>query len=368
MRRVPARWRAVVAASVLVIAAADAVRVVPRAAAQSRNGVSAFGEATFHGSMGGEPLAQPVVGMAASPSGEGYWLVASDGGIFTFGDAAFHGSMGGRALEQPVVNMAADPEDGGYWLVDRAGQVFPFGVPDLGSATEDGSGGGAATVDIAALSTGDGYWLAHGGSMVVEAEDTGPGVRSVQSRLWDLGYWTGPIDGVFGTLTEQAVYAFQKVQGLPVTGRVGFETALALEGASRPTPRSRTGDLVEIDKDRQVLFVVRDGQVLWTFNTSTGTEEPYTYEGQRHLADTPPGRWDVYRRADGVEVSHLGRLYRPIYFHRDGIAVHGYSFVPPYPASHGCVRVTNAAIDLIWDEDLMPLGSTVWVYGTTPDV
>ena len=366
MRRLSRGCLSLVAVSVAMVAAAF-VAAAP-VAAQSQNGVSAFGDAAFHGSMGGRPLAQPVVGMAASPSGDGYWLVASDGGIFTFGDAAFHGSMGGRGLEQPVVSLAADPEGDGYWLVDRSGQVFPFGVPDLGSATEDGSDGGAATVDIAVRSSGDGYWLAHGGDMVVEAEDAGPAVRALQRRLWDLGYWVGPVDGVFGRLTEQAVYAFQKVNGLPVTGRVGFDTSRALEGATRPAAQSTAGDLVEIDKDRQVLFVVRDGRVLWTFNTSTGTEEPYSYEGQQFLADTPRGNWDVYRRADGVEVSNLGRLYRPIYFHRDGIAVHGYSFVPPYPASHGCVRVTNAAIDLIWAENLMPLGSSVWVYGTTPDV
>jgi hypothetical protein len=41
-------------------------------------------------------LARPIVGMASTPSGRGYWLVASDGGMFTFGDAPFVGSLGGR--------------------------------------------------------------------------------------------------------------------------------------------------------------------------------------------------------------------------------------------------------------------------------
>jgi hypothetical protein len=59
--------------------------------------------------MGGTPLNQPVVGMATSPDGQGYWEVASDGGIFSFGDAVFHGSMGGTPLNQPVVGMAASP-------------------------------------------------------------------------------------------------------------------------------------------------------------------------------------------------------------------------------------------------------------------
>ena len=59
----------------------------------------------------------------------------------------------------------------------------------------------------------------------------------------------------------------------------------------------------------------------------------------------------------------LGPLYRPKYFHEDGIAVHGYDVVPPYPASHGCARLTFAAMDYVWANGLMPMGSTVLVYG-----
>jgi hypothetical protein len=73
----------------------------------SDGGIFTFGNATFHGSMGGATLNQPVVGMASTPDGGGYWEVASDGGIFSFGDATFHGSMGGTTLNQPVVGMAA---------------------------------------------------------------------------------------------------------------------------------------------------------------------------------------------------------------------------------------------------------------------
>ena len=52
-------------------------------------------------------LNAPVVGMTATPSGRGYREVASDGGIFSFGDAEFYGSMGGQSLTAPVVGMAA---------------------------------------------------------------------------------------------------------------------------------------------------------------------------------------------------------------------------------------------------------------------
>ena len=73
------------------------------------------------------PLNKPVVGMAATPDGDGYWLVASDGGIFAFGDAGFYGSMGGHPLNQPIVGMAATPDGKGYWLVAADGGIFAFG-------------------------------------------------------------------------------------------------------------------------------------------------------------------------------------------------------------------------------------------------
>jgi len=57
--------------------------------------------------MGGKPLNQPIVGMAAAPTGNGYYLVASDGGIFAFGTGAhFQGSTGAIKLNKPVVGMS----------------------------------------------------------------------------------------------------------------------------------------------------------------------------------------------------------------------------------------------------------------------
>jgi hypothetical protein len=104
-------------------------------------GVFAFGDSGFYGSMGGRPLREPIVGMAATPDGKGYWLVAADGGVFAFGDAGFFGSMGGRALSAPMVGIAANPAGSGYWTVSADGGVFAFGdAPYLGSATGQISG------------------------------------------------------------------------------------------------------------------------------------------------------------------------------------------------------------------------------------
>ena len=81
----------------------------------SDGGIFAFGDAPFEGSMGGTPLNEPVVGMAATPSGHGYWLAAADGGVFAFGDAPFEGSDGGTPKQGAVaVGIAGRP--GGYWI------------------------------------------------------------------------------------------------------------------------------------------------------------------------------------------------------------------------------------------------------------
>jgi predicted lipoprotein with Yx(FWY)xxD motif len=72
-------------------------------------------------------LNKPVVGMAPTADGKGYWLVASDGGIFSFGDAVFYGSTGGLSLNKPVVGMAPTADGKGYWLVASDGGIFSFG-------------------------------------------------------------------------------------------------------------------------------------------------------------------------------------------------------------------------------------------------
>ena len=130
-----------------------------------------LGDATYHGAIGqldptqppggtnAAHLSAPIVGIAPTPDGGGYWLAAADGGVFSFGDATYHGSMGGRQLDAAVVAMAATPDGGGYWLAAKDGGVFAFG-----DASFDGSMGGITLVApitaMAATSNGTGYWLA----------------------------------------------------------------------------------------------------------------------------------------------------------------------------------------------------------------
>ncbi len=328
-------------------------------------GVFAFGDAPYLGAPTGSALQGSVVGIASSPTGKGYWLAAEDGGVFAYGDAKFLGSQNAGAIPAPISGITAPLSGGGYWLVGKDGQVYAFGLPDEGSADDAGPVGGTA-VGIAAFA-GDGYWIVHGEPYVTQSGESGPDVKTLQQKLTALGFWVGPaVSGTFDYDTTQAVYAFQKLEGLPATGKADPPTREKLEKATRPKPASAVGDLIEVDKGHQVLIVVRGGQTQYIFNTSTGTEGPYTFKGKTHTAHTPEGRFAFFRQVDGWDTSPLGRMYRPKYFDPNGFAVHGDTFVPSYPASHGCVRVSLAAIDFIWQQNLAPIGSQVWVYGQSP--
>ena len=188
----------------------------------------------------------------------------------------------------------------------------------------------------------------------------GPAVLDLQRRLDELGYTVTSIDGLFGLETHHALVAFQKVNGLARDGVAGPKTRAALDDPVRPRPRSRgPGFHVEVDIARQVLHLVRDGRITETFDASTGSGETYVSRGATAVAVTPTGAFAVERKIDGWRESHLGLLYRPAYF-VGGYAIHGSTSVPPYPASHGCVRVTLEVMDLIYDR--LPLGTPVVVY------
>lgn len=178
---------------------------------------------------------------------------------------------------------------------------------------------------------------------LLAAGSKGPSVRELERRLADLHYALQRIDNTYGPDTYEAVLAFQKVYGLPRTGRVGVGLWRLLIHAS--TPRARYGGThIEVDKTRQVLFDVRGGKVVLVVHVSTGA-----------TGNTPAGAWHVYRKVQGWSWV----LWYPMYFLR-GFAIHGYPDVPPYPASHGCVRTP------MWIAPRLnarhPFGTTVYVY------
>ena len=149
-------------------------------------GVLAFGTAKYLGSMGGTHLAKAIVGIARTPDRGGYWLVAGDGGLFGFGDAGFFGSSGcvvpsqmcgpgNSFVDRAIVGMASTPSGNGYWMVDSSANVFAFGdalyAGSAGCIDPTKPCGGtnsfsdSGIVAIVPTPSGHGYWLVahHGG-------------------------------------------------------------------------------------------------------------------------------------------------------------------------------------------------------------
>ncbi|MGO9583351.1 MAG: L,D-transpeptidase family protein [Acidimicrobiales bacterium] len=192
--------------------------------------------------------------------------------------------------------------------------------------------------------------------------DSSWGVRALQVRLASLGYWLGPADGYFGDSTQQAVWALQKAAGLPRSGVIDGQTALAIANGVVPTPRPASGNLVEVDLQDDLVMVIQNGKLAYTLNTSTGGGYTYSDKNGTSVAITPTGVYYIYATINGLDVDSLGALWRPRFFTYGGIAIHGDSYVPPFPVSHGCVRVSDEAINWIWANNIMPIGEEVWVF------
>jgi hypothetical protein len=150
-------------------------------------------------------LNRPIVGIAATPSGHGYWLVASDGGIFSFGDARFFGSTGALYLNRPIVGMAATSSGHGYWFVASDGGLFSYGDAGYHGSTA-ATTGAAPVVGMAATPSGAGYWLATSDGTATGFGDAAaaqpvsrPALPSSQRAIGiasdpaDRGYWLASV-------------------------------------------------------------------------------------------------------------------------------------------------------------------------------
>lgn len=214
-----------------------------------------------------------------------------------------------------------------------------------GSAVTAAPPSGGARPGLAAFAT------PAGATTLLRAGDRGPQVRTLQRRLLDLGYWNSGTEGVYGLTTQQAVMALQKAAGLSRDGVYGPASRRALSAGIRPRAHSRHGHVLEIDRTRQIALFVTNGRVESVLNTSTG-KPGWT---------TPLGHFRIFREVNALDRGPLGDLWRPKFFYR-GIAIHGSGSIPGYPASHGCARVSNPAIDWVWARNRAPVGTPVWVY------
>jgi lipoprotein-anchoring transpeptidase ErfK/SrfK len=176
-------------------------------------------------------------------------------------------------------------------------------------------------------------------------------VVALEQRLRELGYATPSLSSTFSYSLRDSVFAFQKLNGISRDGVVGPATRQKLLDPVPARPRySEPASHIEVDKTRQVLLDVREGKIAQILPVSTAGIAGYS---------TPVGRFAVYRKVTGWDHSPLGVLYDPLYF-PGGYAIHGSPSVPPYPASHGCVRIPMWASAAFYEQH--GYGETVYVY------
>jgi lipoprotein-anchoring transpeptidase ErfK/SrfK len=124
---------------------------------------------------------------------------------------------------------------------------------------------------------------------------------------------------------------------------------------------------VEVNLTSQILMIAKYGKVWRILDTSTAGGYTYTDSaGFAATAITPTGRFTIRYKVDHLVTDKLGSLWRPSYFDYSGDAIHGEGDgnsggdVPPYAASHGCVRITDLAVNRYYD--LFAVGTPVWIY------
>ncbi len=184
-------------------------------------------------------------------------------------------------------------------------------------------------------------------------------VYQAEKLLAEMGYWITKIDRVKDSSTYHAVAAFQKVEGRKRTGKLNARELAAIRRSKRPVPVFTGEPHIEIDLERQVLFLTDNMMVTHILPVSTGNGKAYYLNGKRQVATTPRGIFEITRQIKGIRRAPLGTLYHPSYFY-GGVAIHGSNSIPFYPASHGCVRIPRFASKKF--SDLVYVGMKVAIY------
>lgn len=219
---------------------------------------------------------------------------------------------------------------------------------------------------------------------VIRNGTRGEDVRRLQTRLKELKFDPGKVDGVFGGDTRMAVWAFQGiVLGLEGDEKIDFVTP-ALWDSMRANvviaPRRQPGtpNHAEVYLPEQVLAVFKGPELVLVTHISSGTGEEWCeevtidpgeegnergtepiVEGWCGSAVTPGGLYYFYNRKFGLRESKLGTMWNPVYFNF-GIAIHGAMNVPKKPASHGCIRIPIFISEYF--QDLVRYNDRVYVF------
>lgn len=354
--------------------------------------------------MNSRPPAQPPRRRPSQPQSGARRPAASGGSRSAAGSRSTQGSRPRPAGQQPARRPAPRPSQADTpavrrWLpaIAAAGvlgiAVFAgmSGGDDDGGARADNPGAvdaSALTVPVTTLPP----VVVNTDPAVVKTQLSqslskgmyGDEVKALQQRLHDLGFDPGPVDGAFGTGTQQAVWALEGLMsGLKYdqqTGVVSNDLWQLLQDDLVFQPRRPGGNgntHMEIYLDLQVGIVFTDDRPTLITHISSGTgevwcdlvkydtddqgqplEEPVEKD-QCGVSKTPGGVFKFYRRYEGNRQGPLGGMWNPVYFNY-GIAVHGAQNVPNKPASHGCIRIPMYIADYF--PSLVDNGDRVYVW------
>lgn len=197
---------------------------------------------------------------------------------------------------------------------------------------------------------------------------SGSDVRALQRRLAALKYYPGPVNGVFGSDTLEAVWALQEVNRLSVTGVVARATKQALVNPrtyKAHDPR-QDGTRVEINLGMRVLVFYKNRQIALISHISSGGH--YYYCGIGCYAETPTGEFRALYFVPGWDEGPLGAMYNPTFFNYDGYAIHGEynDEVPLNNVSHGCVRIPMDIATWFYKDlrisETPGRGTEIWIY------
>jgi lipoprotein-anchoring transpeptidase ErfK/SrfK len=308
-------------------------------------------------------------------------LIGGSGGDELFGnlgDDSLTGGDGDDTLDAGWGDDVADGGPGNDTIVGWDGRDRLAGGPgDDVIAGADGDDRLSGDEGADRLIGGSGYDVADGGADIdrcdaettstcedepVAPGETGPVVVELQRALQSAALYRGPLDGRYGERTAAAVVAFHKVMRLPRSDAWTASDWERLAGFEPQPPRSRPAEpnRVEVDLTRQVLFLIEDGDVSAIVPVSTGGGYLYErWDGAMVWAATPRGDFTFWRYQPGWTSTYLGSIYRAWSF-TSAYAVHGSSYVPPVPVSHGCVRVNTWEADWLSGRFFLGMPVHVW--------
>lgn len=195
----------------------------------------------------------------------------------------------------------------------------------------------------------------------------GADVKALQQRLWSLKYYLGTIDGQFGGNTQAALWAFQQINGIKVTGVVDAATKNALvhpKTYKSPSYAGKRANRVEVNQALEVLVLFKNNTISLISHVSSGGGYYYNCGSAGcSRAVTPNGTYNTTVYMPGWVKVPLGEMYNPVFFISTVFAIHGDTYVPKGPASHGCVRVPMVVAGVFHKQFKTP-GEQVHIYGT----